>query len=76
MKILVHRLFHRWTSKWKTIDEYKIDGIDWNELMGDELKIKGYGPMIKEMIDELRSGYKIIHQECMTCGDRRTLRMY
>ena len=53
---------------WKTVDEYKVEG-------GKKMKLgpmEGPAFLIQEIIDKAMGGYKVIHQECIRCGERRS----
>ena len=64
---LIHRLLG--DHDWETLSETQVPGID---IVKAGLQARGFN--VEAAIDRLRSGFKIIHQECTVCGDRRTLR--
>ena len=65
-----HRLLNR--HVWRTADEYKVEGIDINRIKS----VRVWGDYdISELLGKL-GGYKVIHQECSICGDRRVLRKW
>lgn len=52
---------------WNTVDEYKVEPHSMDGLQMERVPIS----LIRELIAKNAGGYKVIHQECLRCGERR-----
>ena len=66
MNVFFHRVLNR--HVWEDVDEYRVKGINL-----ERTGFKGKGVGLEATMERLRSGFKVIHQKCTVCGDRRTL---